>query len=201
MTPIDFDAGFSPPGATQRRWFAAGMYAGKLTLQEVGDRLGVTRERVRQLLDDIGFPRTHKVGPKPVLSDGLLELLGKLLEVGWTHGELAGLVGTSKSLVAHSLYRKGLKPLHRRPFVVKAGRTYFLCRDCDTWKRPKEFGVARSTRDGKHSYCKSCTRRRAAEYQYRDREAYLAYARKYQREYNRRKAGKTPCTGSGDGVQ
>lgn len=97
---------------------AVAMYAaGGVTLQDVADRYGVTRERIRQILRKagvpkrgVGAPQIHPRQPKPIDGEALAEryVAGETtIALGEAYGCSAGRIGTHLKKAGYTLRPKG----------------------------------------------------------------------------------------------
>lgn len=90
------------------------MYEAGSTLQQVGDKYGVTRERVRQLLEEVGVERRSSASRVYARDTAIVAAY----QQGLSAPQVAKQMGTSNFTVYRALRRQGCKALTRRHDVI-----------------------------------------------------------------------------------
>ena len=145
------------------------------SLEDIGKELGVTRERVRQILQDIGFkkqpaprPATKRLAWLRAMSDSVLVSMGKQAGCSAT---LAKRWGIWPATLSDELQRRGISVRDLRPPTFDWLKEH----DHDGWRR-RNTERCQSWRNRNRDHVNAYHRAVRA----RDPEAYDVYSRRWQ---------------------
>lgn len=156
-------------------------YESGLTLQEVGDMHGVSKQRVRQVLFKRfgirgGFHRSAKVKEdENSVESGIVQMRIE----GFSRKDIVCEIGRSNRFVFNVLRKHNLEKPSRRLKIDHAGVVRYRCSYCKLWLEYTEFKKYKS-QSAASSLCTQCCKDRAYMWQTKNRDRFIEYQRKYQ---------------------
>lgn len=145
-------------GASRLKVMRDGL-AQAMTLQAMGEKIGVTRERVRQLLGESGLKQSKPLYPT-IMADvdeaKFIEHAGKLTQKG-----LAALYGCSVPTIRATMTKLKV-PKRKKAWQVRREKLkqdgQLWCTKCETWKSFEQFYRMAASKTGFMHVCTECVR-------------------------------------------
>lgn len=129
----------------QREWIFAKRYLAGETLKQIGDDYGITRERVRQVLRNLGVPSLgFRAEHRRKAHDLTLaeRRAAKMYESGTSPREIMQLTGFAHHQILESARRCGIRIKPRGSWLVRADDVELTTRVCELYQRgfgPKQI--------------------------------------------------------------
>jgi len=149
-----------------------------MTLREIGKRVGVSFQRVQQILKEMGFANTHKELDKKI---------GAAFRPNMTSKELSDASGCGRSTAYRWLLERDLiqipLTIEEKAYQACGHRNWLKCVYCKEWDKPKNLYHNEDSEQPNRAYHRDCH----ASAMNRYRTENIEHAREYGRNQARKR--------------